>query len=202
MKIRRALISVSDKTGIVEFAKALAEMGVKILSTGGTAKALREAKIKVIEVSDYTGFPEMMGGRLKTLHPKIHGGILFKRGSENDISDAIAHDIEPIDMVIVNLYPFEATIAKPGCTFEEAIENIDIGGPTMIRAAAKNHNDVIVIVSPDDYDLILKMLRDKESEKVWKELRRVLALKVFAHTSAYDKAIANYLANVKAGEGH
>lgn len=191
-KIRRALISVSDKTGIVEFAKALAEMGVKILSTGGTAKALREVKIKVNEVSDYTGFPEMMGGRIKTLHPKIHGGILFKRGSEGDISDAIVHGIEPIDMVVVNLYPFEATIAKPGCTFEEAIENIDIGGPTMLRAAAKNHHDVLVVVDPNDYGLIIEYLTNGNADG--DKLKLTLAHKVFAHTAKYDEAIKNYLA--------
>ncbi len=201
-KIRRALISVSDKTGIVEFAKALAGMGVEILSTGGTAKTLREAGIKVKDVSEHTGFPEMMDGRLKTLHPKVHGGILARRDNEEDVSDMAVHDIKPIDMVVVNLYPFEATIVKPGCTFKEAIENIDIGGPTMIRAAAKNHKDVLVIVDAKDYDLILKMLRDKENEKVWREVRRALALKVFAHTSVYDKAIANYLANTKVGGGN
>lgn len=199
MKIKRALISVSDKTGIVEFAKGLSEMGVEILSTGGTAKALREAGVQVIEVSDYTGFPEMMGGRLKTLHPKIHGGILHRRDDEGDVSDAALHNIGPIDLVVVNLYPFEETIAKPNCTFAEAIENIDIGGPTMLRAAAKNHKDVAVIVDPNNYGLILEMMRGKEDKKVWADIKRMLALKVFLHTNAYDGAIARYLANVEVG---
>lgn len=199
-KIKRALISVSDKTGIVEFAKELSAMEVEILSTGDTTKALREAGVPVIEVSDYTGFPEMMGGRLKTLHPKIHGEILHRRDSESDVSEAAIHGIGPIDMVVVNLYPFEATIAKPNCTFAEAIENIDIGGPTMLRAAAKNHKDVVVIVEPANYDLILKMMRDeKESEKVWAKIKLMLSFKVFLHTSIYDRTIADYLANTKVG---
>ncbi|MDO9239987.1 MAG: bifunctional phosphoribosylaminoimidazolecarboxamide formyltransferase/IMP cyclohydrolase, partial [Methylicorpusculum sp.] len=150
-KINRALISVSDKTGIIDFCRSLSASGIELLSTGGTAKLLSEQGIPVIEVSDYTDFPEMMDGRVKTLHPKIHGGILGRRGIDDQIM--AAHDIQPIDMVVVNLYPFAQTIAKPDCDLETAIENIDIGGPTMIRAAAKNHNDVAVVVNPEDYSL-------------------------------------------------
>jgi len=152
--IKRALISVSDKTGIVEFAGELAAMGIEILSTGGTAKSLRGAGVPVVEVSDYTAFPEMLEGRLKTLHPKIHGGLLARRGNPKDMDDIKKHGIRPIDLVVVNLYPFEQTIAKPSVTFEEAIENIDIGGPTMLRAAAKNYQDVGVIVDPSDYGAV------------------------------------------------
>ena len=157
-KISRALVSVSDKTDIVDFCRTLNQLGIEILSTGGTFKILTENNITAIEVADYTGFPEMMDGRVKTLHPKIHGGILARRG----IDDAVMadNDIRAIDMVVVNLYPFEATIAKPDCDFETAIENIDIGGPTMIRAAAKNHADVAIVVNPSDYPEILKELNN------------------------------------------
>ncbi|NOQ79634.1 MAG: bifunctional phosphoribosylaminoimidazolecarboxamide formyltransferase/IMP cyclohydrolase, partial [Gammaproteobacteria bacterium] len=147
--IKTALISVSDKDNVVEFARTLSEMQVKILSTGGTAKLLQDNNIPVTEVSDYTGFPEMMAGRVKTLHPKIHGGILGRRGIDDDIMSA--HGIDAIDMVVVNLYPFEAAVARPDCDLETAIENIDIGGPTMVRAAAKNHTSVAIVVNPDNY---------------------------------------------------
>ncbi len=192
-KITRALISVSDKTGVVDFCKALRRLGIEILSTGGTAKTLAENAIAVTEVSNYTGFPEMMDGRVKTLHPKVHGGILGRRG----IDDAImaANGIAAIDMVVVNLYPFEQTIAKPGCDFETAIENIDIGGPTMIRAAAKNHADVAVIVDPTDYAGIIAEL-DSNAKALSRQTRFNLALKSFAHTARYDTAIAIYLGSL------
>ena len=151
--IRRALISVSDKTGIVDFARKLADRGVEILSTGGTARLLAENGVKVTEVSDYTGFPEMMSGRVKTLHPKVHGGILGRRGIDDKVMEE--HGIKPIDLVVVNLYPFAQTVAKPDCTLEQAIENIDIGGPTMVRAAAKNHRDVGIVVRASDYDRVI-----------------------------------------------
>ncbi len=186
----RALISVSDKSGIVDFCRELHQLGIELLSTGGTAKTLMENNIPVTEVSDYTGFPEMMDGRVKTLHPKVHGGILGRRG----IDDAImaANAIKPIDMVVVNLYPFEQTIANPECDFETAIENIDIGGPTMIRAAAKNHADVAIIVNPDDYANILAELKQADN-KLSAKTRFNLALKSFEHTARYDTAIATYL---------
>ena len=154
--IGRALISVSDKTGITEFAQALSARGVELLSTGGTCKLLREAGITVVEVSDHTGFPEMMDGRVKTLHPKIHGGILGRRGTDDDVM--AKHEIPPIDLVVVNLYPFEATVARPDCSLEDAVENIDIGGPTMVRAAAKNHKDVTIVVSAADYPRLIEEL--------------------------------------------
>ena len=159
-KITRALISVSDKTGIVDFCHALSQQGIELLSTGGTAKILADNHIPVTEVSDYTGFPEMMDGRVKTLHPKVHGGILGRRGIDDEIM--LSNGINPIDMVIVNLYPFEQTIANPNCDFETAIENIDIGGPTMIRAAAKNHADVAIVVHPGDYQSILTELKQAD----------------------------------------
>jgi phosphoribosylaminoimidazolecarboxamide formyltransferase / IMP cyclohydrolase len=192
-KITRALISVSDKTGIVDFCRELSQLGIEILSTGGTAKTLAEHKIPVTEVSDYTGFPEMMDGRVKTLHPKVHGGILGRRG----IDDAVmaANGISPIDMVVVNLYPFEQTIAKPDCDLETAIENIDIGGPTMIRAAAKNHADVAVIVNPADYASTLAELKSTDNS-LSGQTRFNLALKSFEHTARYDTAIATYLGNI------
>ena len=192
-KISRALISVSDKTGIVEFCRTLNQLGIEILSTGGTFKTLTENNIAAIEVSDYTGFPEMMDGRVKTLHPKVHGGILGRRG----IDDAImaANDIRAIDLVVVNLYPFEQTIAKHDCDFDTAIENIDIGGPTMIRAAAKNHADVAVVVNPNDYAEILKELTEAEG-KLSSATRFGLALKSFEHTASYDAAIAIYLSGL------
>jgi len=191
-KITRALISVSDKSGVVELAKALEARGVEILSTGGTAKALREGGVNVKDVSEHTGFPEMMDGRLKTLHPKVHGGLLGRRDNPSDQEDMKKHGILPIDMVVVNLYPFEATVAKPDVTFEDAIENIDIGGPTMLRSSAKNHRDVAVVVDPGDYGAIIKELGESGGELSYKT-RFALALKVFEHTSKYDTAIAAYL---------
>ncbi len=188
--IRRALISVSNKTGIIEFARALDDMGVEILSTGGTFRLLIENHIKAVEVSDYTGFPEMMDGRVKTLHPKVHGGILGRRGTDDDIM--AEHDIRPIDMVVVNLYPFEETVARPDCDLLEAIENIDIGGPTMVRAAAKNHADVAIVVNVDSYGEILEEMAANDSGL--DQARRFdLAVSAFEHTAAYDGAIANYL---------
>src|SRR6056297_2975992 len=154
--VRRALISVSDKTGIVAFGRALTDRGVELLSTGGTYRLLKENSIPVTEVSEYTGFPEMMDGRVKTLHPKIHGGILGRRGTDDEVMSE--HGISPIDMVVVNLYPFEEAVAKPDCDLATAIENIDIGGPTMVRAAAKNHNDVAIVVNANDYSQVLKEL--------------------------------------------
>ncbi|PKM13542.1 MAG: bifunctional phosphoribosylaminoimidazolecarboxamide formyltransferase/inosine monophosphate cyclohydrolase [Gammaproteobacteria bacterium HGW-Gammaproteobacteria-3] len=192
-KIARALVSVSDKTGIVDFCRELNAHGVEILSTGGTAKVLQTNNIPVIEVSDYTGFPEMMDGRVKTLHPKIHGGILARRGLDDAVMAANA--IAPIDMVVVNLYPFEEAIARPGCDFASAIENIDIGGPTMIRAAAKNHADVAVVVCPDDYQAILSEL-SKQDTTLSQQTRFDLAVKCFAHTARYDSAISMYLGQV------
>ncbi|MBF6648185.1 bifunctional phosphoribosylaminoimidazolecarboxamide formyltransferase/IMP cyclohydrolase [Methylobacter sp. BlB1] len=189
-KITRALVSVSDKAGIVDFCRELSQLGIEILSTGGTAKTLADNQIPATEVSDYTGFPEMMDGRVKTLHPKVHGGILGRRG----VDDAVMAEngIKPIDMVIVNLYPFEQTIARPDCDFETAIENIDIGGPTMIRAAAKNHADVAVVVNPADYAGILAELKNSGSSLSAKT-RFNLALKSFEHTARYDTAISAYL---------
>ncbi|RME63864.1 MAG: IMP cyclohydrolase [Nitrospirae bacterium] len=191
-KIRRAIISVSDKTGIVDFAKTLQDLGVKILSTGGTAKTLMEAGIEVTEVSDYTGFPEILDGRVKTLHPKIHGGLLALRDNPDHMKTLQEHGIEPIDMVVVNLYPFEKTIAKEGVTFHEAIENIDIGGPTMLRAAAKNFGSVVVVVDPADYDCLKEELINLGGEVSYRTRAR-LAWKVFETTSRYDRAIADYL---------
>ncbi|MDP1930209.1 MAG: bifunctional phosphoribosylaminoimidazolecarboxamide formyltransferase/IMP cyclohydrolase [Gammaproteobacteria bacterium] len=188
--VRRALISVSDKTGVVSFAKSLHNVGVEILSTGGTYKLLRAENIPAIEIAEYTGFPEMMDGRVKTLHPKVHGGILSRR----DIDQAVMqeHNIPPIDLVVVNLYPFEATVAKPDCDLPTAIENIDIGGPTMLRAAAKNHAWVGVVVNPSDYDRIIAEL--KENGGALRDSTRFdLAVRTYEHTAAYDGAIANYL---------
>lgn len=187
--VRRALISVSDKTGIVEFARALVLRDVQLLSTGGTFKLLRENGISVTEVSDHTGFPEMMDGRVKTLHPKIHGGILGRRGQDDAVM--VEHNIAPIDLVIVNLYPFAQTVAKPNCTLEDAIENIDIGGPTMVRAAAKNHEHVGIVVSSADYSVVLESLDIKKG--LSHALRFDLAVKAFEHTAQYDGMIANYL---------
>jgi phosphoribosylaminoimidazolecarboxamide formyltransferase / IMP cyclohydrolase len=187
--IRRALLSVSDKSGLLDFARTLHELKVELLSTGGTANTLREAGIPVTEVSAHTGFPEIMAGRVKTLHPKIHGGLLGRRGEDD--AAMREHDITPIDLLVVNLYPFEATVAKPGCSFEDAIENIDIGGPAMLRAAAKNHAHVAVVVDPADYAGLGEELR-AEGE-ITAATRYTLAVKAFAHTAAYDGAIANYL---------
>jgi phosphoribosylaminoimidazolecarboxamide formyltransferase/IMP cyclohydrolase len=187
--VRRALISVSDKTGIIEFAQALSKMNVEILSTGGTYKALQQAGLKVTEVSEYTGFPEMMDGRVKTLHPKVHGGLLGRRGTDDAIM--AEHGIQPIDMVVVNLYPFEATVAKPDCSLEDAIENIDIGGPTMLRSAAKNHKDVAVVTNPADYQRILQEMQANQGQ-LSHATRFDLAIKTFEQTARYDGAIANY----------
>lgn len=187
--IRRALISVSDKTGIVEFAQALAQRGVDLLSTGGTAKLLAENGMSVTEVSDYTGFPEMMDGRVKTLHPKVHGGILGRRDIDGDVMDQ--HNIRPIDMVVVNLYPFAQTVAKEGCTLEDAVENIDIGGPTMVRSAAKNHKDVTIVVNANDYQRVIDEMDANEASLTY-NTRFDLAIAAFEHTAAYDGMIANY----------
>ncbi|CAI8852854.1 bifunctional phosphoribosylaminoimidazolecarboxamide formyltransferase/IMP cyclohydrolase [Methylocaldum szegediense] len=196
-KVSRALVSVSDKTGIVEFCRGLADLGIEILSSGGTASLLRENSIAAVEVSDYTGFPEMMGGRIKTLHPKIHGGILGRRGIDEEVM--ARHGISGIDLVVVNLYPFEQTVAKPDCELAEAIENIDIGGPALIRAAAKNHKSVGVVVDPNDYPQVLAELR-AQAGSLSDDMRFKLAIKSFRHTSAYDSAIAAYLAKVEGSE--
>lgn len=188
--ITRALISVSDKTGVVDIAKGLEALGVEILSTGGTAKALRDAGLKVTDVAAYTGSPEILDGRVKTLHPKIHGGLLGRRSVPTHVEQMTQHGIGPIDVVVVNLYPFEATIAKPNCRFEDAIENIDIGGPSMLRSAAKNHEDVLVLVDPSDYTRALDAVK---ANTVTSALRRELAMKVFQHTARYDSLIAGYL---------
>ncbi|MBI5820136.1 MAG: bifunctional phosphoribosylaminoimidazolecarboxamide formyltransferase/IMP cyclohydrolase [Verrucomicrobia bacterium] len=198
-KIQRALISVSDKTGLVDFARELAALGVEILSTGGTAKALRDAGLKVMDVSDYTGFPEMMDGRVKTLHPKVHGGLLFLRGNAEHEAAAAKHGIKPIDLVVVNLYPFEKTVAKPGVQLHEAIENIDIGGPSMLRSAAKNHASVTVVVDPADYPLVLEGIKKHDGDTC-PNLRRRLAIKVYQTTAAYDAAISAYLHKVRCEE--
>jgi len=192
MKIRRALISVSDKTGLVEFARELETQGVEIISTGGTAKLLRAEKIKAIDISTYTGFPEVLDGRVKTLHPKVHGGLLYVRGNKEHETAAREHEIEPIDLVVVNLYPFQATIAKPGVKLAEAIEQIDIGGPSMLRSASKNYQSVTVVVDPADYQAVLDEMRDRKGETSLK-LRERLAIKAFIITSEYDRAIATFL---------
>ncbi len=186
--VRRALVSVSDKRGLVPFVTGLAELGIEVLSTGGTCRQLRDAGLDVIEVAEKTGFPEIMDGRVKTLHPVIHGGLLGRRGTDEAVM--AEHDIEPIDLLVVNLYPFEQTIARDDATIEEAIENIDIGGPAMIRAASKNHDGVAVIVEPDDYDAVLVDLRNNTLSI---ETRRRLAAKAYAHTASYDTAITRYL---------
>ncbi|NNJ17767.1 bifunctional phosphoribosylaminoimidazolecarboxamide formyltransferase/IMP cyclohydrolase [Pseudomonas putida CSV86] len=191
LPIRRALISVSDKTGIIEFARELQGLGVEILSTGGTFKLLQDNGIAAVEVADYTGFAEMMDGRVKTLHPKIHGGILGRRGTDDAIMQE--HGIKPIDLVAVNLYPFEATISKPGCDLPTAIENIDIGGPTMVRSAAKNHKDVAIVVNASDYASVLENLK---AGGLTYAQRFDLMLKAFEHTAAYDGMIANYMGTV------
>jgi len=195
--VRRALISVSDKDGIIEFAKSLHEQGIEILSTGGTAKLLTENMIPVMEVSRHTGFPEIMDGRVKTLHPKIHGGILGRRGIDDGVMKD--NDIAPIDIVVVNLYPFEATVANEDCSLDDAIENIDIGGPAMVRATAKNHAYVSIIVDPEDYQRVLEELHNNEGI-VSDATRFDLAVKAFEHTSNYDGMIANYLGRVRFNE--
>ena len=190
-KVSRALISVSNKEGILDFARGLEKLGVELLSTGGTAKLLRDGGVRVKDVSEFTGFPEMLDGRVKTLHPKIHGGLLGRRNNPGHVKEMKLHGIEPIDLVVVNLYPFEQATAKPGCAFEEAIENIDIGGPTMLRSAAKNYTDVAVVVAPRDYGRVLEEIRKTGgvSEKTRFELCRT----VFLHTARYDGAISAYL---------
>jgi phosphoribosylaminoimidazolecarboxamide formyltransferase/IMP cyclohydrolase len=196
ISIKRALISVSDKSGIVEFARELSQLGVEILSTGGTYKLIKENDIAVTEVSEYTGFPEMMDGRVKTLHPKVHGGILGRRG----IDDAVMseHDIDAIDMVVVNLYPFSKTVANPDCSLEDAIENIDIGGPTMVRAAAKNNAFVNIVVNAADYGSIIKEMKTNDGATS-QATRFDLAIKAYEHTASYDGAIANYFGTMVPG---
>ncbi|MCG8482421.1 MAG: bifunctional phosphoribosylaminoimidazolecarboxamide formyltransferase/IMP cyclohydrolase, partial [Clostridia bacterium] len=189
--IKRALISVSDKTGVVEFSKALESMGVEIISTGGTAKLLKESGIKVTGISEVTGFPECLDGRVKTLHPSVHGGILAMRDKKEHMDQLDELNIGTIDLVAINLYPFKATIMKSDVTLEDAIENIDIGGPTMLRSAAKNHRDVSVICDPNDYEQIIEELN--AAKDVSKETKYKLALKVFQHTAGYDAMIADYL---------
>ena len=195
----RALLSVSDKTGLVDFARTLLERGWQLLSTGGTARALREAGLPVMDVADVTGHPEMMDGRVKTLHPAIHAGLLGRRANPADVAQMRAHGYAPIDLVAVNLYPFRETIATPGVTVDQAIENIDIGGPSMLRSAAKNHESVWVVVDPADYARVLAGLDEDDAEA--RVLRRALAVKVYAHTSAYDAAIAAYLGGQGRGTG-
>jgi phosphoribosylaminoimidazolecarboxamide formyltransferase/IMP cyclohydrolase len=198
VKIQRALLSVSDKTGLVPFAQILAQAGVELISTGGTAKALREAGLAVKDISEHTGFPEMLDGRVKTLHPLVHGGLLYIRGNATHEAAVQQHAIKPIDLVVVNLYPFEATVAKPDVKLHDAIENIDIGGPSMLRSAAKNHDSVTVIVDPFDYAEVAKQI--SESGNTTLELRRKLCAKVYARTAAYDFAIASHLRKEFGGE--
>jgi phosphoribosylaminoimidazolecarboxamide formyltransferase/IMP cyclohydrolase len=197
MKIQRALLSVSDKTGLIDFARGLSELGVELLSTGGTARAIAAAGIPVREISDYTGFPEMMDGRVKTLLPKVHGGLLYLRDDPQHQAQADEHGILPIDLVCVNLYPFEETVAKKGVTLAEAIEQIDIGGPSMIRSGSKNHRSVTVVVDPDDYLRVLEAMKTGKGQTT-PELRARLAVKAFATTAAYDRAISTYLDNESA----
>ena len=196
VKVKTALVSVSNKEGVVDFARRLAEMGVKIISTGGTGQTLSKAAVEVVSIESVTGFPEMMDGRVKTLHPKIHGGLLGLRDKKSHKAAMAEHGIEPIDLVCVNLYPFEETIAKPGCTLEDAIENIDIGGPSMLRSAAKNHKFVTVVTSPDQYGRVIEEM-ESNGGKVSEELRNDLARVAFGLTASYDAAIARYL-NAKA----
>ncbi len=191
MKVKRALLSVSDKTGIVELGKALADLGIEIISTGGTMRTLKEAGVPVMAVSDVTGFPEMMGGRVKTLHPKIHGAILAMRDNPDHVQAMKDHDITPIDLVVVNLYPFQQTIAKEGVTLAEAIENIDIGGPCMVRASAKNNKFVAIVTNPAKYGEIVEIL--KKDGEFTSAYRLELAREAFHHTATYDTAIAAYL---------
>jgi phosphoribosylaminoimidazolecarboxamide formyltransferase / IMP cyclohydrolase len=194
VKVQRALLSVFDKTGLVPFAKTLAEAGIELISTGGTARTLREQGLIVKDLSEHTGFPEMLDGRVKTLHPKIHGGLLFIRGNKEHEEAAHQHGIGPIDVVVVNLYPFEQTIAKSNVSLEEAIENIDIGGPAMLRSAAKNHDSVTVVMDPNDYAEVAAQIKERGNTTL--ELRRALATRVFARTSAYDATIATHLIKV------
>ncbi|MES2318127.1 MAG: bifunctional phosphoribosylaminoimidazolecarboxamide formyltransferase/IMP cyclohydrolase [Pseudomonadota bacterium] len=197
--IKQALISVSDKTGVLDFARALSQRGVNILSTGGTAKLLADNGVPVTEVADYTGFPEMLDGRVKTLHPKVHGGILARRDFPEHVAKLEEHNIPTIDMVVVNLYPFQATVAKDDCSLEDAIENIDIGGPTMLRSAAKNHKDVVVVCDPADYR---RVLAEMGEGTIAYGTRFMLAKKVFAHTAQYDGAITNYLTSLGEDKAH
>jgi phosphoribosylaminoimidazolecarboxamide formyltransferase/IMP cyclohydrolase len=194
-KINKVIISVSNKSGVMEFARELSKFGVEILSTGGTAKSLRETGLAVKDISEYTGFPEMLDGRVKTLHPKVHGGLLGRRANPEHVSKMKEYQIDPIDMIIVNLYPFEETVAKKDCTLEDAIENIDIGGPTMLRSAAKNYEDVTVIVDPADYPKIIAEMQANNGA-VSKATNFYLAKKVFQRTSQYDTAITNYLSKI------
>jgi phosphoribosylaminoimidazolecarboxamide formyltransferase/IMP cyclohydrolase len=194
-KVSTALISVTDKSGIVDFARSLEGLGIEILSTGGTARTIRDGGVKVLDISEYTGFPEMMDGRVKTLHPKVHGGLLGRRDNQQDIQMMRIHGIKDINMVVVNLYQFEQTISREGCTLEEAVENIDIGGPSMLRSAAKNFRYVTVIVDPSDYPQVLKEIR--ESGQTTLKTRLELAKKVFNHTWQYDRAISDYLEGVQ-----
>ena len=191
MKIKRALLSVSDKTGIVELGKFLSEKGVEIISTGGTMKALRDAGVPVTYVSDVTGFPEIMDGRVKTLNPKIHGAILAVRSNPEQMQALAEHNITPIDLVVVNLYPFRETISKPGVTEAEAIENIDIGGPAMVRASAKNFKDVVIVTYPRRYAQLMEML-EKDGD-IDARTRKELAFEAFSHTAEYDTMISEYL---------
>ena len=197
-KIKRAIMSVSNKKSVVEFAKELHTFGIEILSTGGTAKTLRDAGIPVKDVSEHTGSPEMLDGRVKTLHPKIHGGLLSRRDNPKDMEEIRKYGIDIIDMVVVNLYPFEETISTPGVTFAEAIENIDIGGPAMLRSASKNFQNVVVIVDPSDYERIITEMKGLNGDLSYKT-RLELAKKVFRHTSRYDTIIADYLTKVLEG---
>ncbi|HEY7575296.1 MAG TPA: bifunctional phosphoribosylaminoimidazolecarboxamide formyltransferase/IMP cyclohydrolase, partial [Thermoanaerobaculia bacterium] len=197
VRIRQALLSVSDKTGLVDLARALARLDVAILSTGGTARLLAANGIKVTEVADYTGYPEMLDGRLKTLHPKIHGGLLARRDQPEHMAAIKDAGTEPIDLVAVNLYPFQQAVARPDCSFDEAVENIDIGGPTMVRAAAKNHAAVAVVTDPADYGAVVAEL-ERSGGRLSAATRLALAKKAFAHTAAYDAAIANYLTSLDA----
>ncbi|MDD4170086.1 MAG: bifunctional phosphoribosylaminoimidazolecarboxamide formyltransferase/IMP cyclohydrolase, partial [Desulfotomaculaceae bacterium] len=184
MPVKRALISVSNKEGIIDFARGLAELDIEIISTGGTEKALREAGVPVTYIADVTGFPEILDGRVKTLHPHVHGGILALR-NEDHLGQLAKHGIAPIDLVVVNLYPFRETVAKPGVTLEEVIENIDIGGPTMVRSSAKNYRHVLIVVNPARYSEVLNALRQGEVDS---SLRQALALEAFSHTASYDTA--------------
>jgi phosphoribosylaminoimidazolecarboxamide formyltransferase/IMP cyclohydrolase len=194
-KIQRAIISVTDKAGLVPFAKGLEDLGVEIISTGGTARQLRDGGLRVQDISDFTGFPEMLGGRVKTLHPKVHAGILAQRSNPEHVKTMAAQHLKPIDMVVVNLYAFEKTVARQGCTLGEAIENIDIGGPTMLRAAAKNYQDVAVVVDPQDYEPVMAEMKGSKGQ-LSLETRFRLAKKVFRLTHEYDGAISRYLEHV------
>src|SRR5579864_3137747 len=200
-RIQRAILSVTDKTGLVDFARRLSALGIELISTGGTAKLLRDSGITVKDISDLTGFPEMLDGRVKTLHPKVHGGILHRRQDPKHVAAVKEHGIQPVDMVVVNLYAFEKTAAKPGVAFEELIENIDIGGPSMIRSAAKNFHDVAIVTSPADYDAIAEELQ-REGGGLSAETKWRLAQKAFATTAAYDSAIASTLERISPEKMH